>query len=371
MTGGGTGGHVNPAIAIADKIKIMELDSDIAFVGTPRGIENKIVPAAGYRLYHVDIRGLKRSFSLENLRTAALMVKSHHEARKLLKLFKPDLVFGTGGYVCWPVVRAASEMGIPTALHESNASPGAAVKILESHVDRIYVNFESTLGRLHHPEKALRVGNPLRSQFGEISREEALRTLGYEGKYRRMILSCGGSLGAEKINCEVLRFMRDYVSKHPEIKHIHASGAIERDAAKELFDSYGLGEYPNLELCEYIYDMPLKMAAADLVINRAGAITLSELAFQGKPCVLIPSPNVTDNHQYKNARELEAAGAALLLQESELEGDVFTEAVSELVESSERLASMSEAIRRFAVPDSADRIYADIRALLDERSSGK
>ena len=371
MTGGGTGGHVNPAIAIADKIKIMEPDSDIAFVGTPRGIENKIVPAAGYRLYHVDIRGLKRSFSLENLRTAALMVKSHHEARKLLKLFKPDLVFGTGGYVCWPVVRAAIEMGIPTALHESNASPGAAVKILESHVDRIYVNFESTLGRLHHPEKALRVGNPLRSQFGEISREEALRTLGCEGKYRRMILFCGGSLGAEKINCEVLRFMRDYVSKHPEIKHIHASGAIERDAAKELFDSYGLGEYPNLELCEYIYDMPLKMAAADLVINRAGAITLSELAFQGKPCVLIPSPNVTDNHQYKNARELEEAGAALLLQESELEGDVFTEAVSELVESRERLASMSEAIRRFAVPDSADRIYADIRALLDERSSGK
>ena len=151
MTGGGTGGHVNPAIAIADKIKIMEPDSDIAFVGTPRGIENKIVPAAGYRLYHVDIRGLKRSFSLENLRTAALMVKSHHEARKLLKLFKPDLVFGTGGYVCWPVVRAASEMGIPTALHESNASPGAAVKILESHVDRIYVNFESTLGRRKRP----------------------------------------------------------------------------------------------------------------------------------------------------------------------------------------------------------------------------
>lgn len=369
MTGGGTGGHVNPAIAIADKIKEKEPDSDIAFVGTPRGIENKIVPAVGYRLYHVDIRGLKRSLSLENLRTAALMIKSHREARKLLKLFKPDLVFGTGGYVCWPVVKAASEMGIPTALHESNASPGAAVKILEAHVDRIYVNFESTLERLHHPEKAMRVGNPLRSQFSEISREEALRTLGYEGKYRRIILSCGGSLGAEKVNCEVLRFMRDYVSHHPEIKHIHASGSIERDAAKEMFDSYGLGEYPNLELCEYIYDMPLKMAAADLVINRAGAITLSELAFQGKPCVLIPSPNVTDNHQYKNAHELEEAGAALLLQESELEGDVFTEAVSALVESRERLAAMSDAIRRFAVPDSADRIYADIRALLDGKAA--
>lgn len=369
MTGGGTGGHVNPAIAIADKIKEMEPDSDIAFVGTPRGIENKIVPAAGYKLYHVDIRGLKRRISLENLRTAALMVKSHHEARKLLRLFKPDLVFGTGGYVCWPVVKAASEMGIPTALHESNASPGAAVRMLEGHVDRIYVNFASTLERLRHSEKALRVGNPLRSQFAKISREEALRTLGYEGKYRHVILSCGGSLGAEKVNIEVLRFMRDYVASHPEIKHIHASGSIELDEAKRMFAEYGLEGMPNIELCEYIYDMPLKMAAADLVINRAGAITLSELAFQGKPCVLIPSPNVTDNHQYKNARELEEAGAAVLLQESELEGGVFTEKVSELIESRERLASMSKAIRTFAVPDSADRIYNDIRALLNGKGA--
>ena len=246
MTGGGTGGHVNPAIAIADKIKEKEPDSDIAFVGTPRGIENKLVPAAGYKLYHIDIRGLRRSLSVSNFRTLYLMAASQVKARRLIKDFNPDIVIGTGGYVCWPLVNAASKMNIPTVLHESNAVPGVAVKLLQNKVDRIYVNFEATLSRLSHPERAKRVGNPLRGHFGELTKVQARAKLGYNNKYRHVLLSCGGSMGAERVNEEVLKLMRDYTSKDVSIKHIHATGSIEYKASKAVFQEYGLDKCPNL-----------------------------------------------------------------------------------------------------------------------------
>lgn len=371
MTGGGTGGHVNPAIAIADRIKLYEPDSEIAFVGTPRGIENKLVPAAGYKLYHIDIRGLRRSLSLSNLRTVYLMIASQKKAKKLLKEFRPDAVIGTGGYVCWPLMNAASKMGIPTALHESNAVPGAAVKLLQNNTDLIFVNFEVTIKKLKNPDRAICVGNPLRGQFGEMSKEEARDKLGYSGKYRRVLLSCGGSMGAQRVNEEVLRLMRDWSSQNPSVKHIHATGAIEYEDAKKMFHDFGLEKYPNLELCEYIYDMPLRMAAADLVINRAGAITLSELAVQKKPCILIPSPNVTDDHQYKNAKVLGDAGAAVVFRESELSEGVLTEAVSSLMVDRQRLKNMSENIGNFAVSDCADIIFKEVKALINNRKHTK
>ncbi|MEE0835642.1 MAG: undecaprenyldiphospho-muramoylpentapeptide beta-N-acetylglucosaminyltransferase [Clostridia bacterium] len=369
MTGGGTGGHVNPAIAIADKIMEKEPGSNIAFVGTPRGIENKLVPAAGYKLYHIDIRGLRRSLSVSNFRTVYLMAVSQIKARRLIRDFNPDIVVGTGGYVCWPLVNAASKMNIPTVLHESNAVPGVAVKLLQNKVDRIYVNFEATLSKLSHPERAKRVGNPLRGHFGELTREQAREKLGYNNKYRYVILSCGGSMGAERVNEEVLKLMRDYTSKDAAVKHIHATGSIEYEASKAVFQKYGLDKCPNLELCEYIYDMPLKMTAADLVISRAGAITLSELAVQRKPCILIPSPNVTDNHQYKNAKVLGDAGASLVFEESELGDGILTDAVKQLLPDRKRLHEMSDSISSFAVRDCADLLYSELRGLIDQKNS--
>ena len=369
MTGGGTGGHVNPAIAIADKIMEKEPGSNIAFVGTPRGIENKLVPAAGYKLYHIDIRGLRRSLSVSNFRTVYLMAVSQIKARRLIRDFNPDIVVGTGGYVCWPLVNAASKMNIPTVLHESNAVPGVAVKLLQNKVDRIYVNFEATLSKLSHPERAKRVGNPLRGHFGELTREQAREKLGYNNKYRYVILSCGGSMGAERVNEEVLKLMRDYTSKDAAVKHIHATGSIEYEASKAVFQKYGLDTCPNLELCEYIYDMPLKMTAADLVISRAGAITLSELAVQRKPCILIPSPNVTDNHQYKNAKVLGDAGASLVFEESELGDGILTDAVKQLLPDRKRLHEMSDSISSFAVRDCADLLYSELRGLIDQKNS--
>lgn len=362
MTGGGTGGHVNPAIAIANTIREREKDSVIAFVGTERGIENKLVPKFGYKVYHVEIQGLKRKLTLSNIKTAYLAVTSVFKAKKLVKEFKPDVVIGTGGYVCWPVVKAAADMGIPTVLHESNALPGVAVRMLEKYVDVVYTNFEATINRLKYPEKAVRVGNPLVGGFIGEKKESDVKK-GYE----KLLLSYGGSLGAMRVNGEMLKVMRDYSAKHPEVLHIHASGAIEKETAQKTFVEYGLEKYDNLQLVEYIYDMPEKMAAADLVISRAGAMTLSELAMMNKPCILIPSPNVTDNHQYKNAVELEKKDAAVVFEEKELDEGVLTGAVSELLADGERLAMMGKNIGGFAVRNTNELIYNGVRKLVDQK----
>ncbi len=363
MTGGGTGGHVNPAIAIANTIREKEKDSVIAFVGTGRGIENKLVPKFGYEVYHIEIQGLRRSLSLSNIKTAYLAVTSVFKAKKLVKKFKPDVVIGTGGYVCWPVVKAAADLGIPTVLHESNALPGVAVRMLEKYVDVVYTNFEATVKKLKYPEKAIRVGNPLISGFEAM--ESDVNEI--KGGYKKLLLSYGGSLGAMRVNGEMLKVMRDYSSKHPEVLHIHASGAIEKESALNTFREYGLDKYDNLQLVEYIYDMPKKMAAADLVIARAGAMTLSELAMMKKPCILIPSPNVTDNHQYKNAVELEKKNAAVVFEEKNLDEGVLAKAVEELLSNDEKLRDMKENIGCFAVENTNELIYKGVRKLVDNK----
>lgn len=363
MTGGGTGGHVYPALAIADTIKRNAPDSVIEYVGTSKGIENKLVPKAGYKLHHVEIRGIKRSLSPSNLKTAYYVLTAPSKAKKLIKEFKPDIVIGTGGYVCWPVVKAACAMGIPTALHESNAVPGVAVKLLSSKVDRIYLNFEATGESLSSvSDKLLFVGNPLRSECVNVSREEARKALGIPDKYKYCLLSYGGSLGAEKVNDAMLDVMKRYTSKHPEVFHLHASGSIEYDALKAAFEKAGLDKCDNIKLVEYIFDMPLRIAAADLIVCRAGAMTVSELAAAGKSAIFIPSPNVTNNHQFKNAKVLADAGAALVYEESSL-SDGFLAAKTEYLLSGagerERL-SMGEKIKHFSVKDANKIIFEDI-----------
>jgi len=369
FTGGGTGGHVNPAIAIADAIKAREPDSEICFVGTPRGIENKLCKAAGYPIRHVDIQGLRRKLTLSNLKTLYLTLTSPAKAKKLLRELKPDVVLGTGGYVCWPVMKAASKMGIPTALHESNAVPGAAVKMLSGAVDRVYLNFEETGEAFTDKSKLYRVGNPLRSGFSGITREEGRRLCGIGDEYKYTVLSFGGSLGAEKVNEAVLDMMEQFTKDHPEVYHIHACGSIEWDIAREDFAKRGLDKYKNLSLQEYIYNMPELMAAADLVICRAGAMTVSELAMCGKCVIFIPSPNVTDNHQYKNANVLRAAGAAELIEEKELADRPLAVVASELLsdEGEARREEMCRKIRDFAVTNTCDLIYEDLLSLIGRK----
>lgn len=372
MTGGGTGGHVNPALAIANTIRQNDPTAEIAYVGTQKGIESKLVPKAGYPLYYVEIQGIRRSLSPANLKTAYLALTSPRKAKSILAEFKPDIVIGTGGYVSWPVVKAASDMGIPTALHESNAIAGVAVKMLQKHVDRIYLNFERTAETLScDPGKIMRVGNPISGEFTSLSREEARRKMGLPDKYKYVLLSYGGSMGAEKVNDAVLAVMRDFTAKRPDVYHIHATGSIELELCTSQFREMGLDRCENIKLNEYIYDMPVCMAAADLTINRAGAMTVSELAMTGKAAVFIPSPNVAENHQYKNAKVLADAGAAALFEEKEL-----TDGAKPLVAEVERLlrpegdairAEMGEKIRPFAVRDANRLIYNDILELVKNR----
>ncbi len=361
MSGGGTGGHVNPAIAIANIIKKNCPDAVIEFVGTKRGIENKLVPHAGYKLHHIQIQGIRRSLSPDNIKTAFLAVKSFGDCKRIIKKFKPDVVIGTGGYACWPVVRAAASLKIPTVLHESNATPGFAIKMLEKKATKVFVNFEETIPQLKCPDKAVRVGNPLRGDFSTVDRDRARENQGITGKYRYFILSLGGSMGAERINHEVIEMMKSYTSRHPEILHIHGTGSIEYEDTKRLFTESGLDKYSNLQLLEYIYDMPEKMVAADLVINRAGAMTLSEIAMLGRASVLIPSPNVTNNHQYKNAHVLEKAEACVLIEEKDLTDGALTRAVKSVIEDDGKRSSMERNVGRFAVADAADRIYEYIK----------
>ncbi len=369
MTGGGTGGHVNPALAIANTIKQNDPSAEIAYVGTKKGIEHKLVPKAGYPMYYVEIQGMRRSLSPSNLKAAYLAVTSPYKAKGIIEEFKPDLVVGTGGYVCWPVMKAAADMGIPTALHESNAIAGVAVKMLQKNVDRIYLNFEKTGETLTCPkEKLLKVGNPVMGGFTSLTRAQAREKLGIPDKYKYILLSYAGSMGAEKVNDAVLCVMREFTAKHPEVYHIHATGAIENELCTAQFREMGLDKFENIELTEYIYDMPTKMAAADLTINRAGAMTVSELAITGKPAIFIPSPNVAENHQYKNAKVLFDANAARLLEEKDLAGDgkLLVREVERLLsyEGESLRAEMSRNIKQFAVPDSNKIIYKDLCELV-------
>lgn len=373
MTGGGTGGHVNPALAIADTIKQNDPGAEIVFVGTSHGKETVLVPRAGYELRFVEIQGISRSLSPKNIKTAWYIMTAPHKAEKLIREFSPDIVVGTGGYACWPTLKAAAKLGIPTAVHESNAMPGLAVRKLQGKVDRILINFDQTREKLTAPaEKIIRVGNPLRGGFGALTSQQAKSQLGIE-QYKYIVICFGGSLGASTLNKNGLRFMQQYVAEHREVLYVHATGVRFYEQMKAAYDEIGLSDAPNIRLCDYIHDMHLWMTAADVVISRSGAMTVSELALMGKACILIPSPNVTDDHQYKNAKVLGDANAAIVIRDSELDDEErYTREIVALLHDDARRRQLSENIVAFADRDANRRIYDELcRLVREKKQSGK
>lgn len=361
MTGGGTGGHVYPAIAIANTIKQNIVGSEIAFVGTPTGIENKICKAEGYDVYHVNVMGIRRSLSPRNIKAAYLALTSPIKAKKILEEFKPDVVVGTGGYVCWPILVAASKAGIPTLVHESNVFPGLAVRKLQGKVDKVLVNFEDSKKHLskNYEDSIVCVGNPLRQGFKTIKKDEAREKLGLP-KDARVLLSYGGSRGAQKINETIIGLMNEYDSKNPSVIHIHATGDIGREIFNKSYFGSGLDMLGNVRVYDYINDMPTVMAAADVVICRAGAMTLSEISMMKKAAIFIPSPNVVDNHQFKNAKLLADNGAASLIEEKDLTVESLCSEVARLLEDDEAREKYSKNIEKFANPAANKRIYDEI-----------
>lgn len=374
LTGGGTAGHINPALAIAELICRNSPNAEVAFVGIRGGKEDDLVPREGYRLYYVKSKGIRRS-----VRPSALVSNVHalwlaawspyaRSTRAILDAFRPDMVIGTGGYACWPIMAAAARRGIPTALHESNALPGLAVRKLQNKVDRIWTNFEGTAALLDVPDRVRRVGNPLRGGFGSIPKATAKEKLGL-GPTEKLVLCFGGSLGAEALNRAVIEAMRALSPRFAKVRFCLASGKRDYAAAEAVFRAVGLDRAENCTLTDYIYEMPLWMSAADLAVTRAGAMTLSELGRMSLPSVLIPSPYVADNHQYLNAKAFADAGAAVLTEEKELESGRLTNEVEALLGDDARLLSMSRAAGTFAGTDAGRCIWEDILALTEKKEA--
>lgn len=375
FTGGGTAGHVNPAIAVADAIKRMDPEAEILFVGTPKGMENRLVGEAGYPIWHIDIGGLKRTLTLKNIGVAVKAVKSLGEARRIIEKFRPDAVFGTGGYVCYPLAREAARMGIYTALHESNAVAGLAIKMLSGKVDRIYLNFDGARDGLSCPERAVTVGNPVRGTVETVDRETARHLLGIGqpipgresdfasrgkpiGSFRHVVLSFGGSLGAETVNNEMLKLMDTYARRHPDTLFVHACGKSGYPDFMKQATERGITALPNTVISEFLYSMPLWLAAADTVICRAGASTVSELATVGRASILIPSPNVTGDHQYKNAKAMGDEGGAFVLREHPDELAKIPELLDTVLSDRRLRENMEISAKRLAPKENAAEVIA-------------
>ncbi len=368
LCGGGTAGHVNPAIAIADFIKARHSKADIRFVGTNYGIESKLVPRAGYPLTEIEVYGLKRKLSLENIRNVSKAVSAIGKSKRLLREFSPDLVIGTGGYVSGPLVWAACDLGIPTAIHEQNAFPGLTTRRLASRVDLVMLGFADAKTRLTC-KKSVLVGNPIRREILFADRAAARERLEIK-ESERLLVSFGGSMGSRRFNENIRELMALHCSEG-RFRHIHAAGQFGIKWLPGELEERGITpeRYPLIDLREYIFNMEDVMAAADLLICRAGAITLGELAAMGKPSILIPSPNVTDNHQYYNALAFAKVGAAELLEEKDCSGQVLYDRVNALLSDEEKLRSMSQAAQQFAILDSTQRIYDSIAPFLRQGTS--
>ena len=359
ISGGGTGGHVNPAVAIANYISSKNKNIQVVFAGTEKGLESKVIPREGYKLYYLKVRGFKRKFALSNIDAAVKAFTSKIAAKKIIKDFKPDVVVGVGGYVSWPVLSVAAKMKIPTVIHEQNAFPGVTTKMLSKVVDKVMISFEESRKYFKDQDKLIYTGNPVRNEIFNINFKEVKKELS-PGKF--MILSVGGSMGAEKINEVMIDFMDKY-SKNKSINHYHVTGTRAYKEYSKIFKNKGLGGYNNLFLSEYLYDIYKYYAAADIIICRAGASTLTELAVIKKPAILIPSPYVTENHQYKNAEALEKQNAAVIVEEKDLTAEILIKKIGELTADQERLPNMAKNIGKFASYDTLDKIYKIIMSL--------
>ncbi|MBQ4612067.1 MAG: undecaprenyldiphospho-muramoylpentapeptide beta-N-acetylglucosaminyltransferase [Clostridia bacterium] len=359
MTGGGTAGHINPALAIAEKIKKERPDAEILFVGAKGRMETTLVPAAGYPIKTVSVSGFQRRLTLKNIGrnivAAVNVVTSSVAAAKIVKEFKPDIAIGTGGYVSGPVLREAIRHGVPTLVHESNAFPGVTVKMLAKEGATVLLCSEAARRYLPQDCEVVITGNPLRADFGTQDKAAAKAALGLDS--RPLVLSFGGSLGARRINeamTEVLR--RSY--KEGKLQHIHGTGKTGWDSMTAALQECGVPlAQDGISVREYITDMPQCMAAADLVICRCGAMTLSELPAAGKPSILIPSPYVAENHQYHNAMALVEQDAAVCIEEKDLTGDSLWEAIESITADAARMDAMAHNVRRLAIEDADERIY--------------
>lgn len=365
---GGTAGHINPALAVAAVIREKHPDARILFAGNPSGMEARLVPQAGFDFTPIKVKGFQRRLSWYNIKNnilaAAYLTTAGSRAGKILEGFGPDVVMGTGGYVSGPVVREAARRGYKTLTHEQNAFPGVTTKLLAKRVDKILLAVPKAKEYLPPERDYVVTGNPVREEILFADRGQARERLGVGD--RVCILSFGGSLGARRVNESVADLIAHH-TKTGRFHHIHATGSYGVELLPSLLREKGIPDWkkvPHLDIREYIDDMPQCLAAADLVICRAGAITLSELEAAGKASILIPSPNVAENHQYHNAMVLQNADAAVVLEEKDLTGARLCEVFDRLCADPGKLKQLGRNAASLSILDANERIYREIIELL-------
>ncbi len=362
FAGGGTAGHINPALAVAGYIKKNHPDYKISFIGTKKGMESRLVPMAGYDFHTIDVAGFQRKITVKNIfrniNAVYKVLTSSSASRKLLKTLNPDVVVGMGGYVCGPVLREAAKLNIKTAVHEANAYPGVTIKMLAPIVDAVMLAIKEAEKNLNCKNPPFITGNPIRSQLTEITKQDARKKLSIPLD-AKVVLSFGGSLGAKCINNAMLHTVKE-VMKNNDFYILHGTGKNGYNdfynAAKEAGYSK---ENEKIKIYEYIDNMDVLMAAADVVVCRAGAMTVNEIQVCGKPAVLIPSPYVAENHQFHNAMSLKRIGAAELIEEKDLCGELLYNTLKSMVNDDSRLQKMSEIAKSSAITD-ADKRIAEI-----------
>lgn len=371
FTCGGTAGHINPALAVAGRLREIVPDCGILFVGANGKMETDLVPRAGYDILTVEVTNLHRSLKPSeiayNIKSLSNVVSATRAAKKIVQDFQPDVAIGTGGYVCYPVLKAAAQLGVPTVVHESNAVPGLTTKMLADVVDRIMVGFEESRQHYSDPGRVAVTGTPVRGAFSACPKAEAKARLGLPVD-KPLVVSVWGSLGARYMN-ETMTDVIALACAEPAFTLIHSAGKLgyERMAAALAEKCSKDPKTCGMDVRPYIYDMPLVMDAADLVLCRAGASTLAELTCIGKPAILVPSPNVTNNHQERNARVLERAGGARVLLEGEFTAETLYAAVCELLNDPRQLSEMGANMKAAGVPDATERIAETILELAAEK----
>jgi len=338
ITGGGTGGHIYPALSIANEIKDRHKKAEILYVGTEKGLEAELVPREGFKFKTIRVKGMPRRINKESFIAIKELFLGLKDSKKIIKEFKPDVVIGTGGYVCGPVVYQAAKKNIPTVIHEQNAFPGMTNKILSRYVDNILITFKESEKYFKYPEKIILTGNPIRKDIIEIDKKIAYKELNINPQMP-FIISFGGSGGQKKLNDAMYYVIEKNINNDLQIFHI--TGKRFYSEFMENLDKNNIKLGENIKILPYFYDMPKGLNIADLVITSAGAITLSEISAIGIPSILIPKAYTAENHQEYNARAFENKGAAKVILEKDLTGKFLNEIINSIINDKNKLREMS------------------------------
>ena len=365
----GTAGHINPGLAIANKIKEEDKNSKVIFIGTTRGLENDLVPRAGYELKTINAYGLSKKISIETIKNTIKTLKGFKEAEKIIKEFKPDIVIGTGGYICGAVITAAKKYKIPTLLHESNAFPGKAIKFLAPKTDTILVSFKDAKPKIKKAKNVVVTGTPVKIKKKEYAlkeKEKIIKNIGITVE-KPIVLIFGGSQGAQKINESIIEIIINKLNKNYQI--IWATGPKQYDLIKENLENnnININNIKNIKILPYIYNMEEIMNNVDLIVARSGAMTITEISNLAKPSILVPLPNVSNNHQLYNAKVLEKIGAAKIILNDELTGEKLNKEILKIVDNKDTLLNMGKNAFKASVSDVENKIYEQILKVLKEQ----